>query len=108
MFSVPRWGYTVVGTLTYKKVVWRVQIPSPPPWEALTLSEARSARVDIDTPPRCPKCDTELEETETFFGSYRWTCLRCGFATKNEMSFYREAVRAEKLAQSWWEKDPKG
>lgn len=106
-FTVPRWGYTTVGTLTYKNVVWRVQIPSPAPWDGLTISEARSSRVDIDTPPHCPKCDTELEETETFFGNCRWTCLRCGFTSKNEMSFYHEAVRAEKLAQSWWEKEPK-
>lgn len=108
VFTVPQWGYTTVGKLQYKNVVWRVQIPSPAPWDGgLTFSEAHSSRVDIDTPPHCPKCDTELEETETFFGNYRWTCLRCGFTSKNEMSFYHEAARAEKIAQSSWEKEPK-
>jgi hypothetical protein len=102
---VPRWGYTIVGTLNYKGVIWRVRIPSPAPWKSFSMREARSSRVDIETPPHCPKCDTELEETETFFGGHRWTCLRCGFSIKNEISFYREAIRAEKLAQSWWEKE---
>jgi hypothetical protein len=103
-FTIPHWGYVTVGTLAHKNVIWRVQIPAPPPWETLTLAEARSARVDVETPPRCPKCDTALEETETFFGNFRWSCLRCGFFTKNNMSYYREALRAEKLAESCWEK----
>jgi len=103
LFSVPRWGYTTVGTLSYKNVVWRVRIPAHAPWETLTKLEARRSRVDIETPPHCQKCDTELEESETFFGRYKWTCIRCGFSSKNESNFYREAVRAEKLAQSWRE-----
>jgi hypothetical protein len=106
-FSIPRWGYWTVGTLTYQDVLWRVRIPAPRPWEGLSREEARSARVNVEIPPRCPKCDTELEEAETFFGNYRWSCLRCGFARKNSMSYYRESIRAEKLAQSWWEKEPK-
>lgn len=103
-FLIPPWGYTRVGTLPYKGVVWRYQIPAPPPSERLTIAEARSARVELDIPPRCPKCDTELEEIETFFGRFRWSCLRCGFRRKNNLSFYHEAMRAEKLAQSEWEK----
>ena len=107
IFTIPRWGYVTVGTLTYKDVTWRVQVTAPPPWEVLSLSTAREKNVSIETPPRCPKCDTELEEAETFFGNYRWTCVRCDYSTKNNMSYYHESVRAEKLAQSWWEKEPK-
>ena len=104
VYVSPRWGYTTVGTLNYKGVVWKTRIPSLAPWEDLTPARARASRVDIETPPRCPKCDTELEEQETFVGKYRWTCLRCGFSTKNDMSYYHESVRAETLAQSEWEK----
>lgn len=104
-FGVPRWGYVTVGTLNYKNVIWHVQIPAPPPWKGLTPAEARCAAVDVETPPHCPKCDTEVEETETFFGNFRWSCLRCGFVTKNNMSYYKEVIRAEKLARSWWEKE---
>ena len=107
IFTIPRWGYTTIGTLKYKNVVWRVRIPSPAPWDEFSFQQAQSSRIDIGTPPHCPNCDTELEETETFFGRFRWTCLRCGFSTKNEMGYYHEAVRAEKLAKSWWENEAK-
>ncbi len=82
-----------------------MRIPAPAPWDTLTKSKAQSSRVDIELPPHCPKCDTELEETETFFGNNLWKCIRCGFSCKNKLSFYREALRAEKLAQSSWEKE---
>lgn len=106
VFTIPQWGYVTVGTLIYKGVVWRCRIPAPPPWEGLTIETARTERVDVETPPHCPKCDTEIEEHETFFGNYRWICVRCGFSQTNKMSFYHEAVRAEKLAQVDWEKQP--
>lgn len=103
-FTIPQWGYTRVGTLNYKRVVWRVRVPSPAPWQNFSKNDVR---VDIETPPHCPKCDTEIEEAETFFGGKRWLCICCGYATKNSISFYHEAVRAEKIAQSWWEEESK-
>lgn len=104
VFSVPAWGYVTVGNLSYKNVNWRIQIPAHAPWRDFALARARSERIDVETPPHCPKCDTKLEETETLFGSYRWSCLRCAFMQKNDMSFYHEAVRARKLAQADWER----
>ena len=102
-FSIPRWGYVKVGTLNYQDVVWCIRIPAPSPLRNIGVEKVRNPRVDVETPPRCPKCETELEQTETFFGRYRWTCLRCGFSKKNSISFYHEAVRVQKLAQSQWE-----
>lgn len=102
--TISGWGYVTVGKLTHRDVVWLYRIPAPPSWASLTIDTARNSRVSVATPPRCPKCDTELEETETFLGRYRWACLRCGFTRKNGMSYYHEAVRGEKLAQSEWEK----
>ena len=104
-FSIPAWGYTTVGNLTYQEVVWRIRVPAQPPWQSFSWKESRAERVDVEIPPHCPKCDTELEEIETFLGDYRWTCIRCNFMKKNCISFYYEAVRAEKLAQSHWEKE---
>jgi hypothetical protein len=98
--SIPAWGYEFVGTLTYKNVRWRLQTPASAPWRGFALSGARSARVDVQIPPRCPKCNSGIEEAETFLGSYRWFCLRCDFACKNNVSFYHEAMRAQKLAQA--------
>jgi hypothetical protein len=103
--SIPAWGYTTVGKLPYQGVIWRIRVPAQPPWQRFRWEEAKAERVDVETPPHCPQCDTELEETEMFLGNFRWTCVRCNFAKKNNMSFYHEAVRAEKLAQSHWEKE---
>lgn len=103
-FTIPRWGYVTVGILNYRGVAWRCRIPAPPPWRQLAFETAKSERVDVETPPHCPQCDTELEEQETFFGKYRWICVRCGFVKKNDISFYYEAVRAERLAQVELEK----
>jgi len=52
---------------------------------------------DIVTPPRCPECQTELEQTHQFFGGYRWECVQCGFKKRNRLSYYREANRALKI-----------
>jgi hypothetical protein len=68
------------------------------PWETSTVGPVDSTRIEVDTPPRSPQCETELEETETFFGNFRGPVLRCRFVVKNEMSYHREAVRVEKLA----------
>lgn len=105
VLTVSRWGYKTVGKMTHKDVSWRIQIPAPAPWDGIVASGMQSSRVRLAPEPYCPKCETELEETQTFFGKYRWSCLNCDFATKNNMSAYREAIRAEKLAQSWWEKE---
>ena len=102
-FAIPRWGYTSVGNLNYKGVVWRIRIPTPAQSDFWDVSEQRTLRVDIATPPHCPKCDTELEEMETFFGKYKWTCVRCKFSKKNDISWDNEVIRAKKLAQSSWE-----
>lgn len=108
VLTIPRWGYKTVGTMTHKDVLWRIQIPAPSPFDGLGGFETHPARVRLAHEPYCPKCETELEETKTFFGKYRWSCMNCGFAIKNNMNAYREAIRAEKLAQSWWEKEGHG
>jgi hypothetical protein len=95
--TFPGWGYTRVGQILHSKVIWRVMVPSDEMTDAF--------RVTVGMPPYCPKCDTELEETGTFFGRYRWTCVRCGFSCKNARRFVYESDRAERLAQSYWEKE---
>lgn len=100
MFAVPLEGYMPVGELKHQGVKWIIQIPAP---GRLGWPNGTPQNVDVDTPPRCANCRTELEETETFFGMFRWACLACGHAVKNKMSYHHEAVRAEKLASAWWE-----
>jgi ribosomal protein L37AE/L43A len=59
--------------------------------------------LDIDTPPRCPKCETEIEQTRSFWGGYVWKCVKCGFQKRNRESYYREGERAEKIARREFE-----
>ena len=88
-------GYEAIGDVVHAGVKWRVMVPMPDRFRVLP-----SHRVKIQTPPRCPQCGAELEEAETFFGSYRWSCIRCSFSVKNAISFEHEVVRAEMLARS--------
>lgn len=95
IISVPVGGYVTIGTLQHNGVRWRVLNPAPDRW-----TRERSGRIEIDTPPRCLECDAELEEAERFFGGYRWSCIRCPFSVKNDLSFHHEAIRAESHARS--------
>lgn len=97
------YGYRCIGKLTYKDVKWVVQVPNSSPCESLFPEETKDVSVKIH--PLCPKCETEIEETKTFFGSYLWTCINCGYKTKNDISYVNESVRAENLAKSRVEKE---
>lgn len=89
------------GTIEHAGVKWRVMGPAPT--KQLYPSDRTQLDVDlveIETPPICPKCGTELEQAERYFGGYVWSCVRCGNKTKAKDSYYRESERAERLAKS--------
>jgi tRNA(Ile2) C34 agmatinyltransferase TiaS len=46
-----------------------------------------SLDVRVRTPPKCPDCRTELEESQGFFGRYCWKCVKCDFKKKNKNDF---------------------
>ncbi|MED4342920.1 hypothetical protein [Bacillus licheniformis] len=70
-------------------------------------------KVNIDTiyareAAKCPKCRTELEETKTFLGSYKWECINClNFKKTNKLSLYQESIKATKIAKSKFEENMK-
>lgn len=107
IIGIPSWGYVTLAKLGHLGVSWNIIVPALPPWETVSLKSVRGAIVDVETPPHCPKCDTELEEAETFFGSYRWSCVRCGFMIKHSSSFYSESTRVQKIARSKWNEESK-
>jgi len=100
--GVPLYGFIELGELDYAQVIWRVRAPAPFPWE--TYPKISPSSIDVETPPRCPRCKTELEELHSFWGGYIWRCVVCMFRKKSRDSYYREADRAEKVARSQWEK----
>lgn len=99
----PRYGWMEVAKLNYAQVVWRVHAPTPFPWTAFEPSNIAPSSIEVATPPRCPNCETELEESRSFVVGYVWRCVRCGFKKRNRDSYYREAERAEKIARREWE-----
>ena len=91
-----------LGDLVYKNAKWRISVAHP----ILPFRSPHEHCVEVKTPPRCEKCDVELDETETFFGSYKWLCVSCGNEIKSAKSFEAESSTVQKLAQSQWENNP--
>jgi Zn ribbon nucleic-acid-binding protein len=100
---IPPYGWIEVDELEHAGVLWTVCAPAPEPWETFDPMSVSSSKLNIATPPKCPKCRTELEEKLRFFGGYKWECIRCGFEKRNKDNYYREERRALKLAKSDWE-----
>jgi len=104
VISTPAFGWITIGKLNYAGVVWRVRAPAPSPWESFNLSMISPSNIEMETPPRCPKCETELEQSHSFWGGYIWRCVGCGFQKRSRDSYYKEGERAEKIARREWEK----
>jgi ribosomal protein L37AE/L43A len=104
VISTPAFGWITIGKLNYAGVVWRVRAPAPDPWEPFNPSKISPSSIEVETPPRCPKCETEIEQSHSFWGGYIWRCVSCGFQKRNRDSYYKESERAEKIARREWEK----
>ncbi len=98
IISIPYGGWRDVGKIRYADVIWIVRVPATP-WYELDPKPITAYDLDLQTPPRCPKCETEIEQTKSFWGGYIWKCVKCGFQKRNSESYYREAERAEKIAR---------
>lgn len=99
VFRTPQFGWKRVGTHQYAGVVWIVQMPADAPWGPAPFERRGIEDFDVATPPRCPKCGTEIEEKPRFWGGYLWCCVGCGFRKKNGESFYSEYDRVLRLVQ---------
>lgn len=93
------YGWTQIGKINYKDVIWNVVIPSPSPWNNILNSHINSSILDILIPPLCPKCETEIEENKSFWGGYIWTCVQCNFKKRNKDNIYKESERAKRIAK---------
>ena len=90
-----------VMRLEHKGVVWRVVR-----WEGLSRwMDDRPRRVDsrdliVETPPRCPKCNTEISEKYRFWGRWKWYCPACDFSAIARRSYELESADVGKIARS--------
>lgn len=95
----PRWGWERCGEISYAGVKWHTRAPAPPPNKLFKKGTTDASDFNIKLPPHCPSCGTELEERRSFWGGYIWSCIKCGFNTRNKWGFYKEADRALKIAK---------
>lgn len=96
----------LIKKLDYAGVKWVIIVPERM-YDKLSndsLREISSAWIEVDTPPRCPNCEAELEQSLGFFGGYVWKCIVCGFKKRNRNSYYIEVERAKRIAKLLWEK----
>jgi len=99
-------GYTEIGTINYADVLWRIKAPIPSPIPSfLGSSQPSVSDVIAVSPPLCPDCKTELEQSRRcILPGYTWRCVKCGFTKNNRDSFDQERDRAERIAKSEIEK----
>lgn len=102
--STPPFGWITVGKLNYAGVVWRVRAPAAAPWESFDHLSISPSDIEVETPPRCPTCETEIEQSHSFWGGYIWRCAGCNFQKRKRDSYYREQGRVEKIARRQWER----
>jgi ribosomal protein L37AE/L43A len=98
-FSSAPFGWELLGTLKYLGVTWRITAPKDDPWGSFSIS-----RIEVETPPRCSRCGTEIEQSHSFWGGYIWKCVGCNFKKRNGDSYYDEGRRAGKIARNKFEK----
>ena len=88
------YGWVPLGEIEYNEVIWRFRSPKSTPYGDYSKSD-----IDVETPPRCPNCETELEQSNSFWGGYIWKCLVCDFKKRNRESYYTEEERVKKIAR---------
>ena len=100
----PMYGWITFGEMAFAEVIWRMRTYSPSPGKIFDPNKIDPNTITVETPPRCPKCKTEIEEYSSFWGGYVWKCVGCGYTKRNKNSFYNEAGRAERIARRQMER----
>lgn len=98
-YAIPAYGWITIGEFEYKGLIWNIQVPAPSPWREFSAECLYLERVEAETPPRCPKCKTEIEQKHSFSGGYIWNCVACGYKKRSRDSYYIEAKRVEKIVR---------
>ena len=98
----PSGGWETIYKIEHAGVIWNVRVPV----QASTFKRRKVPTLDdldIEIPPRCPKCSTKLEEIKSFWCGYVWKCVNCGFHKRNRDDWFKEERRVIKLAERRFE-----
>ncbi|MBC7349958.1 MAG: hypothetical protein H5U05_08295 [Candidatus Aminicenantes bacterium] len=97
--KIPPWGWENIGNISYAGVKWVIIVPAQPLKTLSVHHNISPEDLEIKIPPRCPKCETELEQYKSFIGGFIWKCIACGFKIRSHNDFFKEAERAKKIAK---------
>jgi len=103
VFFPPTFGWISLGELPYRGVVWRIRVDAPGSSGASDPNEIDLSTIEAEVPPKCPECQTEIEESRSFWGGYLWRCVNCRFKKRNRDSYFRTQARVEKIARRRFE-----
>ena len=93
----PLFGWIDIGERGHAGLIWRVQIPNNGP--SPLVNRRISSEAEVELPPRCPHCKTQIEESFSFWGGVKWKCPRSDFHKRNKEPYIQEAERVTKLAR---------
>jgi len=88
-------NYHTIATVDYLGVKWEIAMPY--------RGCDNKSQLRVKIPPRCPKCQTELEQKDSRIGGYVWRCVRGDFKKHNKRSYWFETDGVEKIARRLWE-----
>ena len=88
-------NYITIANIYHLDVIWEIGIPFP--------GCSNKSQLHAKLPPRCPKCQTELEQEKSKVGGHTWKCVRCNFKKRNKKKYEVEREGAEKIARREWE-----
>jgi hypothetical protein len=100
-FGNDAWGKRVLGDIDFDGVQWRAYAAGWHEW--VSRDEITPDKVSVEQNPRCPRCQTELEERARFWGGFEWSCCQCDFRINSKSTFGAASMRAAKVARSGWE-----
>ncbi|MFY0544942.1 hypothetical protein [Brevibacillus sp. H7] len=109
MFAVVRSvrTWTDLGYEEFFGVRWRVRFVSNPYYNrgfSEETLESSLSKIDVQSPPLCPHCDTELYEKSDFWGTplwgkYIWYCVGCGFKVRSKQKFYEAVEKVKRIVK---------
>ena len=88
-------NYITITTIDHSDVKWEIGMPYP--------GCSNKSQLHAKLPPRCPECQTELDQEKSKVGGYVWKCVRCNFKKRNKKSYWDEREGVEKIARRLWE-----
>jgi ribosomal protein L37AE/L43A len=96
----PPGGWEDICYENYQGVLWNVRKPVNTfrrDWTSnskLDLNE-----IDIQVPPICPNCKSDLTQKYSLIKGYLWHCVGCSFRKRNKMSFNVAASNVKKVVK---------